>query len=81
MSGHMFFSDEYYGFDDALYAGARLLRILAGTEKSFLIFFLMFQSITQHRKYACRAGQEKSTGWIQSNTLERYPMIELMGQG
>lgn len=29
MSGHFFFSDRWYGFDDALYAGARLLEILA----------------------------------------------------
>ncbi|STA91576.1 phosphoglucomutase [Clostridium cochlearium] len=34
MSGHMFFRDEYYGFDDALYATARLLRILSNTDKS-----------------------------------------------
>jgi phosphomannomutase/phosphoglucomutase len=29
MSGHIFFNDRWYGFDDALYAGARLLEILA----------------------------------------------------
>ncbi len=29
MSGHMFFSDEYYGFDDAIYASVRLLNILS----------------------------------------------------
>ena len=29
MSGHIFFSDEYYGFDDALYASIRLLNILS----------------------------------------------------
>ena len=29
MSGHLFFKDRWYGFDDALYAGARLLEILA----------------------------------------------------
>jgi phosphomannomutase/phosphoglucomutase len=29
MSGHMFFADEYYGYDDALYAAGRLLRILS----------------------------------------------------
>jgi len=34
MSGHMFFADEYYGYDDALYAAARLLRILSHTTKS-----------------------------------------------
>lgn len=33
MSGHMFFADEYYGFDDALYAAARLLRILSNSDK------------------------------------------------
>jgi len=32
MSGHMFFADEYYGYDDALYAAARLLRILSNTD-------------------------------------------------
>lgn len=29
MSGHIFFNDRWYGFDDALYAGARLLELLA----------------------------------------------------
>jgi phosphomannomutase / phosphoglucomutase len=29
MSGHMFFADGWYGFDDALYGAARLLRIVA----------------------------------------------------
>jgi len=33
MSGHMFFADEYYGFDDALYAACRLLRILSNQER------------------------------------------------
>jgi phosphomannomutase/phosphoglucomutase len=30
MSGHLFFADRYYGFDDAIYASLRLLEILAG---------------------------------------------------
>lgn len=34
MSGHMFFADEYYGYDDALYAAARLLRILSNTDRN-----------------------------------------------
>ncbi|MEN6327917.1 MAG: phosphomannomutase/phosphoglucomutase [Syntrophomonas sp.] len=33
MSGHMFFADEYYGYDDALYAAARLLRILSHSQQ------------------------------------------------
>jgi phosphomannomutase / phosphoglucomutase len=33
MSGHMFFTEGFYGHDDALYAAARLLRILADSGK------------------------------------------------
>jgi phosphomannomutase / phosphoglucomutase len=31
MSGHMFFADRYYGYDDALYAACRLIEILAAS--------------------------------------------------
>jgi len=34
MSGHMFFAEGYYGFDDALYGAARLLRIIADSGRS-----------------------------------------------
>jgi len=34
MSGHMFFADEYFGYDDALYACARLLRIISKSGRS-----------------------------------------------
>ena len=34
MSGHIFFADRYYGFDDALYAALRLLRLIAGEGRS-----------------------------------------------
>ena len=34
MSGHIFFKERWYGFDDALYTGARLLEILSQTDKS-----------------------------------------------
>jgi phosphomannomutase/phosphoglucomutase len=34
MSGHMFFGEGFYGFDDALYAAARLLHIVADSGKS-----------------------------------------------
>jgi phosphomannomutase/phosphoglucomutase len=32
MSGHMFFADRFFGFDDAMYAGARFLEILADSK-------------------------------------------------
>tara|TARA_B100000029_G_scaffold516437_1_gene629840 strand:+ start:1348 stop:2733 length:1386 start_codon:yes stop_codon:yes gene_type:complete len=34
MSGHIFFADRYYGYDDAVYAAVRLLGILAKSGKS-----------------------------------------------
>lgn len=34
MSGHIFFADKFYGFDDATYAGARVLEILSKTDKT-----------------------------------------------
>ena len=34
LSGHMYIADGYYGYDDALYAAARLLSIMATTGKT-----------------------------------------------
>lgn len=33
-SGHMFFADEYYGFDDSFYAAGRVLRIMDSENKT-----------------------------------------------
>ncbi len=33
MSGHMFFADDYYGFDDALYVSLRLAQLLAASDR------------------------------------------------
>jgi phosphomannomutase/phosphoglucomutase len=33
MSGHIFFADRYYGYDDALYSACRLLEIVAASGK------------------------------------------------
>lgn len=34
VSGHMFFADEYFGYDDAFYAAGRLARIISHTDKT-----------------------------------------------
>jgi len=36
LSGHIFFKDRYFGFDDAIYAGARLLEILSKTPEGLM---------------------------------------------
>jgi len=35
MSGHMFFADRFFGFDDAAYAGARVMQMLTEAETTF----------------------------------------------
>ncbi|MEZ5308647.1 MAG: phosphomannomutase/phosphoglucomutase [Pyrinomonadaceae bacterium] len=39
MSGHIFFADKFYGFDDACYAGARILEILSKTDRQLSEYF------------------------------------------
>jgi phosphomannomutase/phosphoglucomutase len=33
MSGHIFFADRYFGYDDAIYASCRLIELLSKTDK------------------------------------------------
>ena len=33
MSGHIFFADDYYGYDDAIYVAARIVQTLSRTDK------------------------------------------------
>jgi phosphomannomutase/phosphoglucomutase len=39
MSGHIFFNDRWYGFDDALYTAARLLEILSNDDREIEAIF------------------------------------------
>jgi len=34
MSGHIFFKERWFGFDDGVYAGARLLELLSKSDKT-----------------------------------------------
>lgn len=60
MSGHMFFADEYYGFDDALYAAGRLLRILSreGVPLSKLLADLPQTFITPELRVYCEDSEK-----------------------
>ncbi|MCG3113604.1 MAG: phosphomannomutase/phosphoglucomutase [Candidatus Manganitrophus sp. SB1] len=39
MSGHLFFADRYFGYDDAIYAGCRLVEILVNSEQTLSSYF------------------------------------------
>ncbi|MBF0281179.1 MAG: phosphomannomutase/phosphoglucomutase [Zetaproteobacteria bacterium] len=55
MSGHIFFADRYFGFDDATYAGARILQLLAAQDEPLanLLNDVPFSIITPEIRIAC----------------------------
>ena len=55
VSGHMFFADEFYGFDDAFYAAGRLLRILSNGDRklSELIAEMPSYPSTAETRFEC----------------------------
>lgn len=62
MSGHFFFNDKWYGFDDALYAGARLLEIIANQdEESEAVFAAIPNSVNTPELKVHVADEEKFT--------------------
>jgi phosphomannomutase/phosphoglucomutase len=42
MSGHIFFNDRWFGFDDALYSAARLIEIMSTDDRSTAEIFAQF---------------------------------------
>jgi phosphomannomutase / phosphoglucomutase len=59
MSGHTFFGERWYGFDDGLYAGARLLEILSRhADPSAVLKALPNALSTPELNIACREGEQ-----------------------
>jgi len=58
MSGHIFFKERWYGFDDGLYAGARLLEILSRDPDPSRVLEALPQGLsTPELKLAMREGE------------------------
>ncbi len=82
MSGHMFFADRYFGYDDATYASCRLLEILADTGKTIseLLSDVPHTYTTPEIRVECPddkkfAVVEKVTEYFR----ERYNVIDIDG--
>jgi len=61
MSGHTFFGERWYGFDDGLYAGARLLEILSRhPDPSAVLDALPDAVSTPELNIACAEGEQHS---------------------
>lgn len=71
MSGHIFFADRYYGFDDAIYASLRLLEVVSrsGRELHELLADVPPTHSTPEIRVACPDDQKFG---VVKRILERY---------
>jgi phosphomannomutase/phosphoglucomutase len=82
MSGHMFFSEGYYGFDDAMFAAGRLLRYVAGTGQTLeqLIESLPQYFSTPEIRLACPEERKFEIPEVISKEFSgRYQVIDIDG--
>jgi phosphomannomutase/phosphoglucomutase len=82
MSGHMFFADEYYGFDDALYAAGRLLRILSHTHQplSALLADVPVRPSTPEVRVDCPDAEKFAVvAALLEDFRQRYPVVDVDG--
>ncbi len=61
MSGHIFFADDYFGYDDAIYVGLRLIELLSNQNKklSEIISEVPKYFSTPELRFDCKDDQEK----------------------
>ena len=57
MSGHIFFADRWYGFDDAIYSAARLVEILVGLGESSARVFARYPVAKSTPELRVRVGE------------------------
>ena len=61
MSGHIFFADDFYGFDDALYVSLRLAQLLSNQNKTLsqIISKIPKYFSTAELRFDCKNDEEK----------------------
>jgi phosphomannomutase/phosphoglucomutase len=82
MSGHIFFADRYFGFDDAIYSSARLLEILSrsGRKLSDMLSDLPQTFHTPEiRIYASEAVKFKIVDAVKKELAKKYPIVDIDG--
>ena len=82
MSGHIFFADRYFGYDDAIYASCRLLELLSKTERrlSQLLIDLPETVITPEIRVECPDEIKfKVVDRVREELGRDYPIIDVDG--
>jgi phosphomannomutase/phosphoglucomutase len=82
MSGHMFFAEGWYGFDDALYGAARLLRIIADSGKTVKQMMADVPKFVSTPELRVDCPDDKKFGIVekaQKYFASKYKVIEVDG--
>ena len=82
MSGHMFFADRYFGFDDAIYASCRLLEIVGktGVRVSELLKGIPQTAVTPEIRVECPDDIKfKIVEQAVEHFRRKYPVIDVDG--
>jgi len=82
MSGHMFFADRYFGYDDAIYASCRLLEILTDTGKTISQLLSGVPKTYSTPEIRVECPDDKKFSVVKRATeffRERYPIIDIDG--
>ncbi len=81
MSGHMFFRDRYYGFDDAFYAALRILEILSKSDKKLSEIAKEIPSYQSTPEIRINCPEERKQEIISSlkTSFSKYKIIDIDG--
>jgi phosphomannomutase/phosphoglucomutase len=82
MSGHIFFAERWFGFDDAIYASARLLEILSRTPRrlsEMLADLPRTFTTPEIRIYASDEAKFRLVEAVKKDLASRHPVIDIDG--
>lgn len=82
MSGHIFYSDDFFGFDDAVYVSGRLLRIMSNTDKTLAELvdeIPSFESTPEIRIEATDEDKFKIVAELSEHFKRAYETIDIDG--
>jgi len=82
MSGHIFFNDRWFGFDDAIYASARLLEILSRSKDKLAAMMAGLPktyATPEIRIYASDEVKFKIVDEVRRELAARVPVIDIDG--
>ena len=82
MSGHIFFADRFYGFDDGIYSSARLLEIMSqktASLSSFLSDLPKTYTTPEIRVYTSEEVKFQIVEEVKKELAARYPIVDIDG--